>query len=82
MRLVSILAVCASVGACNGVPGGPTPINDTAAYALAHVNEVCVAFPGMPGGTGVYGPAKLYPVNGPMPQGGIVVSISYCNPAE
>jgi len=68
------------VSACSS-PNGPTPVNGMAAYALAHVNEVCVAYPAIPG-QGVYGKGVLQSVTLPIPDGGIVVAISYCNPAE
>lgn len=80
---VAVVFVCAALSlvACSGVPSGPTPANGTAAWALAHVNDICVAYPAIPG-TGVYGKGVLQSVTLPVPSGGIVVSISYCNPAE
>lgn len=79
-RLAFALLIATSLTACSN-PNAPEPINGAAEWARQHINEMCVAFGGA-GGQGIYGPARLIPLNQPVPSGGFVVAISYCNPAE
>lgn len=80
---VLVVALCACVVAllCVGCSNPNAPTSSAATWAAQHVNYVCVAYAGVPG-QGVYGLGVLLPVGTSVPQGGTVVAISYCNPAE
>jgi hypothetical protein len=85
MRLSFVMLLGLTVGACSN-PNAPTLVNGVnvagmTAWATAHAGEMCVAL-NDGAGRGVYGSAELLPLGSPIPEGGRVVAISYCNPAE
>lgn len=79
MRKFSIAILLATTTVACSSPNAPT--SPAAAWAAAHVNEVCIATLTFPG-QGIYGYGKLQPVESKVPEGWTVVAISYCNPAE